>query len=268
MIDPVLAIFLRKELRDIRRNPQVIPGYVLLPVIAIALPAIFVAVVPTAMGPGIDPDFVSLLRLATRDPQLSRFPESERLARLIVRELGAFFLLMPVLLASLSAAISIAGEKQQRTLEPILATPMSDRELLVAKLIASVLPGMVVTWGAAVVHAVVIGIVSAIRFGHPILPGIGFLVSVGLLAPAAAVAAALVGMRASIRAVDTQTAVQTATLWVRPIAIAVIGLAGRIAVRSALGGVLAAVVVGAAGAWIFRGNLARFEREEILTRWK
>ena len=268
MIDPVLAIFLRKELRDFRSNPQVIPGYLLLPLVAVILPGVIIAIAPAGAVPGADPDFIAMLRFASRDPLLGRFPESERIVRLIVREFGGFFLLMPLILASLSAAASIAAEKQQRTLEPILATPLSTRDFLLAKLVAAVIPSVVLTWIAAVIYVLVVAIVAAVRFDHPFTPGAGFGLSVTLLAPVAAIAAALVGMRASMRAVDTQTAVQTASLWVIPIGALAVGLAGRVAVRSAVAGLATVVLVAAFAVWMFRGNLTRFEREEILTRWK
>lgn len=47
---------------------------------------------------------------------------------------------MPVVLASSAAALSLVREKEQRTLESILATPLSDRDLLLAKLVAAVDP--------------------------------------------------------------------------------------------------------------------------------
>jgi hypothetical protein len=40
-----------------------------------------------------------------------------------------------------------------------------------------------------------------------------------------------------------------------------------VALRSAAAGVFAVGVVAATVWWLFRGNVRRFEREEILTRW-
>jgi len=264
---PVLGLFLRKELRDLRGNPQVYPGYLLLPLIAILLPAVFVALLPTDPARMLDPDLQTLLRFATRDPLLAAYPEGQRLVRLIIRDVGAFFLLMPVMLSAMSAALAIAAEKQQRTLEPILATTLSDREFLLAKLIAALGPAVLVTWGSALLYLVVIAAVTAIRHGTMMLPGWTFLPSIVLLAPLAGAAAALMGMRASARARDVQSAVQTATLWVVPAGIALAAVAGRAAMRSPLTALIGAVVLAGVSLWLFRGNLVRFRREEILTRW-
>ena len=97
----------------------------------------------------------------------------ERLARLLLRELGLFYLLMPVMLASSAAALALVREKEQRTLEPILATPLRDRDLLLAKLIAAVVPALLVTWAAAVV-GISAGVLGSVwRVGQIILPTTG-----------------------------------------------------------------------------------------------
>ena len=70
------------------------------------------------------------------------------MARYLLRATAGMFLLMPIAIASTAAAFSIVGEKQQRTLEPILATPITDRQLLLGKLLASAGPTILVTWAA------------------------------------------------------------------------------------------------------------------------
>lgn len=267
MTREVLVTFLRKEVRDLRGSPQVWPGYLILPILAIALPVIMLAFVPFDAPARLDPDLASLLRLAARDPLLAAYQPGERLARLLVRETAALFLIMPVILSAMSAALAIAAEKQQRTLEPILATPISDRTLLLAKLLAAVGPAMVVTWGAAAVNATGVAIVSSIRFGTPFFPGAPWIIAVFMLAPLCGAAAALIGMRASMRSADVQAAVQVAGLWVVPAGLVLVGLLGRPALSSAVAGVLASALVAALDWWLLRRNERRFDREEILTRW-
>lgn len=110
-MNPILGLFLRKELRDLRANPQVWPGYLVLPIVALAVPIVMLAVMP--LDPtlaAVDPDVAAIFRLASRDPLLLAFPERERMVRLIIREVGAFYLLMPILLAAMSAGLAIAAE--------------------------------------------------------------------------------------------------------------------------------------------------------------
>ena len=57
-----------------------------------------------------------------------------------------FFLIIPVMVANVIAADSFVGEKERKTLEALLYTPTTDRELYFAKLIAPWLAALAVTW--------------------------------------------------------------------------------------------------------------------------
>jgi ABC-2 type transport system permease protein len=267
VIDPMLGIFLRKELRDIRATPRVWPGYFLLPLFGVLFPVIMLLLIPSDPSAIVDEDTAAMLRFAGRDPALAQFPERERLARLAVRDVGLVFLLMPMILSATSAALAIAGEKQQRTLEPILATPISDRALLLAKLLASLGPSMITTWVAAIVGVAANAIVTSIRFDAVFWPGWPFAISVVFLSPLCGAAAALMGMRASIRSSDVDSAIQTAGIWVVPVGLVLAGGVGRLALRSTLAALIGIGVTALIGWWFFQGNVRRFQREEILTRW-
>ena len=60
--------------------------------------------------------------------------------------LVGIFLLMPVFVPILISSQSVAGEKERRTLEPLLAAPVSASELLLGKSLASVVPAVAITW--------------------------------------------------------------------------------------------------------------------------
>ena len=55
------------------------------------------------------------------------------------------FLLTPITGAMALAAHAIVGEKQARTLEPLLATPITTFELLVAKVLGALLPTLAIS---------------------------------------------------------------------------------------------------------------------------
>src|SRR2546427_7686409 len=92
------------------------------------------------------------------------------MTRYMLRNSFAILLLVPVALSSTSAAFSIVGEKQQRTLEPILATPITDRQFLLGKLIAATVPTIVMTWLTALVTVSVVDVVTHGRYTTLLLP--------------------------------------------------------------------------------------------------
>ena len=51
-----------------------------------------------------------------------------------------FFLIIPLMVSNVIASDSFAGEKERKTIEALLATPLSDSELFLGKILASFIP--------------------------------------------------------------------------------------------------------------------------------
>ena len=69
--------------------------------------------------------------------------------------LNGFFAVMAAMLPTVIASYSFVGEKVEISLEPLLATPTTDGELLLGKCLAAFLPSMAATYiGAAAFVAV------------------------------------------------------------------------------------------------------------------
>jgi len=267
----VLFLFMRKELRDLRSNRQVWPAFLLLPAVAVLLPILMLGLLPLLIDParvGHDPAASLLLDTIAKDPTLGGATVGERVARLLLRDMVVFYLLMPVILASSAAALALVREKEQRTLEPILATPLTDRDLLLAKLVAAVGPALLVTWVAAAAGIVAGMAGSWWRVGRIILPTAGNVAGLLLLAPALTVLAALAGLRVSARFTDVPGATQFTGLVVVPVSLVVVAVIGRPAMAFPAVALAGAVGGGLAALWLFASNLRRFRREEILTKWR
>lgn len=266
--DVVLA-FLAHEIKELRSNPRVLPVMLVFPVLAILFPVAIVL-----FGPGLvqesarDPGLAAMLRQAIALPELQQLSMEEALTRFALRAVVGFYLLMPVAIASTAASFSIVGEKQQRTLEPILATPISDREFLAGKFLVCLVPTMTITWLSALVAIGLADAVSLARYGGPVLPDRFWAVGVGLLSPLMGAAITLVTMRLSARSVEPQSAVQASALAILPGFFVVFGLFGRLLMVSFPALLIASGVMIALNLWLFRLVERTFRREEILTKWK
>src|SRR5687767_3673780 len=64
----------------------------------------------------------------------------------LVNQFMILFMLMPLIIPISIAAYSIVGEKSTRSLEPLLATPITTQELLIGKSLAAILPAVLATW--------------------------------------------------------------------------------------------------------------------------
>jgi len=165
------------------------------------------------------------------------------------------------------AAHAIVGEKRERTLEPLLATPVTTFELLLAKVVGALLPTAVISsvglglyFGgiAAFAHAGVFGAMATART---------FLL-VAFVGPAAALVSLQAAIIVSSRVNDARTAQQFGILIIVPLtAVFVAQFSGAFLITAPI---LALVGVALVGLWVVLAvvSVALFDRETILTRWR
>ena len=185
--------------------------------------------------------------------------------------LDAFTVLFVIGAATLPtfiASYSLVGEKVERSLEPLLATPASDGEILAGKSAAALLPPLIVLWAAAAVFMALSDVFTHGRLGYNYFPTGSSLVTILLLVPLAALLSVQFSVLISARVTDVRAAQQLSSLIVLPFA--ALYLLAELRVIT-LGGVAVAVtcsVIAVLDVGLFMLTRATFRREEILTRWK
>jgi ABC-2 type transport system permease protein len=161
----------------------------------------------------------------------------------------------------------VVGEKQARTLEPLLATPIGAIELLVAKVLGSLIPTLAI---AAVGLALYFAGMALL--GEPGVARAMVTARTALLVLLIAPASALVSLQAAIvvssRASDARAAQQFGVLIIIPLtAILVAQFAGMFWLSARA---FALVGVGMMAAWVLLTlvSAALFERDAVLTKWR
>ena len=79
----------------------------------------------------------------------------------LINQFLILFMMMPLIIPVAIAAYSIVGEKTTRSLEPLLATPITTVELLAAKSLAAAIPAIVATWACFIIFVVAAPFVGA-----------------------------------------------------------------------------------------------------------
>ncbi len=179
------------------------------------------------------------------------------------------FVILATVLPSTIAAYSIVGEKVEKTLEPLLATPTTDGEILLGKSIASFILPIVCVWiGASIFMTVTDYTLFNAGLGYYYFPNWNAGVMLLLLAPLAGVLSIEVAVIASSRVSDVRGANQIAGLMFIPfVAVFFAGTQGIFSFS--VGNLLIfSVVVLAIDVVLFALSKATFKREEILTKWK
>lgn len=176
-------------------------------------------------------------------------------------------LIVATALPSTVASHAVIGEKVERTLEPVLATPVATVELLVGKTIVSIVPGVIFTWlsyGATIAGFVWMSpaqvVDSATRSVWPL--------AFTLLAPLVAATSALVSIAVSSRVNDPRTAQGLAGFLVIPLlGMGISALLGAVTI-DVTWVVWGAALVGVIDAGLLALAVRLFSRETILTRWR
>ncbi len=93
---------------------------------------------------------------------------------MMVMLMGMCVVMMPAMLPAMIAADSIVGEKERHTLVPLLASPLSDGELLLGKLLTALVPGVIVAYinlvmGIAIVNGILFFMAPALLWVWPSL---------------------------------------------------------------------------------------------------
>ncbi len=179
------------------------------------------------------------------------------------------FVILATVLPSTIAAYSIVGEKVEKTLEPLLATPTTDGEILLGKSIASFIPPILSTWiGSSIFMAATDYILYNGGLGYYYFPNWNAGVMLLILAPLAAILSIEVAVIASSRVSDVRGANQIAGLMFIPfVAVFFAGAEGIFAFSIDNLLIFSGIVV-IIDVVLFFLSKSTFKREEILTKWK
>ncbi|MHB1133344.1 MAG: ABC transporter permease subunit [Chloroflexota bacterium] len=257
-----VATILEKELRELTRNRLLL--------LTVVLPVGIFALMPVVMlyAARFDPMTPNELELLYRlEPTLRALDPVTATQVLLISQTMLLFLIVPATVPLVIASFSIIGEKQARSLEPLLATPISVRDLLLGKCLGAVLPALGATWLGYAVGLAGIALVGTPLALQAALNPV-WVVSMFTLAPLLCLAAVALALIVSSRVNDTRVAQQFSIVLILPL----IGLfAGQFAgqvlveVRLVLLASLAILVVDLALFWV---AVRLFRRETILTEWR
>ena len=264
-----MLALLRKELADERQNLALFVPALIVGVMTILLPLFVAVIVPSMTGERLadSSDFEVALDMYREQPAMQALDPEAAIQAYIFQFFAVMLVLIPVTASMSLAAHSVVGEKQARSLEPLLVTPITTFELLGAKVLGAFIPSAVLTAGFFVLY-----LLAALLFARAgvawALLGPRTLGIVFVLGPLAALAALQMAVCVSSRVNDARTAQQIGVLVILPVAGLLIGqLFGSLQLTGPLIVMIAAasLVINAVLMWI---GIILFDRETILTRWK
>lgn len=259
-----------KEWAEVFKNRLVLFSVAFLPLIFVALPLITVGLMGDMGGSDIPATVDSSNALPGYgelcvDLELS---EGECALIYLIDIFTLLFMILPVMIPVTIAAYSIVGEKAARSLEPLLATPITTVELILGKSLSAIIPAVTATWLGYIIYAVGLRILldSDAVVGRLLDPV--WLIAVFILGPLLTILAVCLAIMISSRVTDPRVAEQLAGVIVLPIVLLLTGQSIGFFIINRTMVLIAAAVIALIDAILIYLAIQTFERENILTKWK
>jgi ABC-2 type transport system permease protein len=180
---------------------------------------------------------------------------------------SVWFLIGAAIIPAAIASYSIVGEKIQKSLEPLLATPMTDSEILLGKTISGLVVPLGAIYASSVIYMSLMDLVTHSTLGYLYYPN-WHMGAILLVVPLICLLSVELNIIISSRVNDARTAQQMGMLAAVPFfGIYIASEVGFFEFSNTnllilAGAILAIAVV------VFFVSRAVFQREEILTKWK
>ncbi len=262
-----LRAIIGKELYEIRKNRLLLFTIFLPPLLLAFLPIIMMGLMGGDMSSS-NTSAEEIARYYSLSPAFKDFSPNELMQLIVFQQFLVLYLAMPLIIPVTVAAFSIIGEKESRSLEPLLATPVKTGELLLGKSIAGVVPAMLATWLAYAIFLVGGRLVIS---SDRVLAGLFnpmWLVAMLILAPLLALLSVSIGVLISSRVNDTRVAQQLGGMLVIPAVVLGLAQTAGFILLNAFTFIAGSAIVALVDAGVLYAATKLFQRETILTRWK
>jgi ABC-2 type transport system permease protein len=262
----ILWAVVRRDLLTLVGSKATALPLLLLPLVLFAGLPLLVSAAPDAVNlPVTDVDTLTEMLPGASAAALPADPDVQLTYLMLVYLLAPMLLIVPVTLSVIAAAGAIAGERERRTLEILLLSPITDRQFFVAKTLGAWLPAVALTLVGSVVYQLVATLALAATGIRP-FPNLLWTLLILWVAPALAAAALGAVVVLSARAKTSQDAMQLGAFLILPlVAIAVAQATGLLA--------LGAATVAASGlalwlvaALLLRAGTRSLQRDRLVTR--
>lgn len=160
-------------------------------------------------------------------PQLASMPtDNHRIVYYLAMYMFApLFLIIPVMASSILTANSFAGEKERKTLEGLLFTPISMNTLFKGKVLAALIPSILLSWVTFLIYGIIANILMYPMFGTLMFPNLNWIILVVWVVPACSLMVILLNVLISAKVRGFQEAYQLGGLIVLPLIALVAGQA-------------------------------------------
>jgi len=266
-----IRAIMRKDLSLVFKNRMVWLPIVVVPAMLLVIMPVVMLALPAFLSPAefeseeLEPLLKKMpAHLKLQIAQLSGVQQYVLLAS--SHMFAPLFLIVPLMVSSVLGADSFAGERERKTLEALLYTPITDSELFLAKLLVGFLPALVVDVGSFFLYSLVVNLLGYSVMGRIFFPTPIWWPLVFWVGPGVSAAGLGATVLISSKAKTFMQAQQMSGMLVLPIVFLMIAqTTGLLFVGTGLL-LIAGAFVWLLGIWLIWVGAKTFSRGELITK--
>lgn len=213
-----------KDLNEITSSKQIILPMIIVPIVLTVI--IPLAILIGASFIGNDSNMIRQF-----GPLIKKLPSeytSYNPAQLLIKiainyMFPSYFLIIPIMCSGVIGASSFVGEKEHKTMETLLYTPISMEQLLRSKILGVFIPSYIITLISFIAFGIVVNIGGFIHFRGLIFPNIKWLIIILWISPAINLLSLIFTVMVSAKSKTFQEAQQVSGLLVLPVVLILVG---------------------------------------------
>lgn len=178
-----------------------------------------------------------------------------------------WFIILATVIPLALASYSMIGEKVEKTLEPLLATPLTDGEIILGKTLSAFIPSLLAVYLGAVVFMILIDIISFGQLGYIYYPNWTAGAFLLVATPIAGLLGTEYNILISVRVNDVRTAQNYGGAIYFPLFVIFILAEIGVVTLDARTILIFSAILLVVDIIMFYINRSLFQREEILTRY-
>ncbi len=256
------AIIFKKEIKEVIKNKNIwLSTLIIITIFSIVMPAGLILGSESILDDEDTANFINKAFGIVDEPL-------KVLIGFILKQLLLLLLFIPAMVSSLIAPSSVIMEKENNTLEPLLATPIGASELLLGKTLTAIIPSLVITTISFIILTVVVDITAFIKLGYLPLPNLEWVIVAFILSPILSFIITMISIIVSSRSTDIRSAQGIGSTIILPIYLIIgLQLAGffLLSITYLLVGCLVLLAV---CPFVLKIAVKVFDRENIITKWK
>lgn len=215
---------IHKDINEITSSKQVIMPMTIVPIVLVVIMPLALLICAGFIGK--DPGMIT--KMAPLMKKLPSVYKTYTPAQLLIKValnlmFPTYFLIVPIMCSAVIGASSFVGEKERKTMESLLYTPISMEQLLRAKILGVFVPSYVVTLISFVIFGIIINAGGFIYFGKLIFPDVTWLIIILWISPAINLLSLTFTVLVSAKSETFQEAQQASGFLVLPIVLIIVG---------------------------------------------